>query len=92
MITIEEARKIGINACIDKIGRDIVLANRDNCATGYGEEYDGKIFCFVAVSTRPPRKEKLPRILILDSTSRFDYEAGCNVSLKDGSIEFIKLH
>lgn len=39
MLTVEVARKIGINACIDKIGRDFVQTHKDFAvyACGGGE-------------------------------------------------------
>ncbi len=88
MLTIKEAAKIGINACIDKIGRDFVLANRNNGASAYGES-DGSVFCFVGVDDKPWAAESSDA-LILDSTSQFPYRASCNVCLADGTMKFIE--
>lgn len=41
MLTVAEARKIGIKACMDKIGYDFCMSNKDNATTGYTEE-EGK--------------------------------------------------
>lgn len=31
MLNVEKARKIGINACVDKLGQDFVLENKECC-------------------------------------------------------------
>lgn len=89
MLTIKEAARIGINACIDKIGRDFVLANRENGTSGYGENEEKHcVYCYVGVDDKP-YVSKHPGILELDSESRFPYYASCNVSLTDGAMTFI---
>ncbi|MBD5149868.1 MAG: hypothetical protein HDT18_05750 [Oscillibacter sp.] len=88
MLTVKEAAQIGINACIDKIGRDFVLANRDNGVSGYGEN-DGMVFCYVGVDDKPWVDEE-PDVLVLDSTSKFPYRVSCNVRLADGTTDFIE--
>lgn len=88
MLTIKEAARIGINACIDKLGRDFVLAHRDNGSSAYGES-DGGVFCFVGVDDKPWVSESADSI-ILDSTSQFSYRASCNVRLTDGTVDFVE--
>lgn len=86
MLTFEEAKKIGINACIDKIGRDFVRANRDNGVSCYGEE-DGIVSCYVGVDDKPyvsPYGDKL----VLDHESHFPYYANCYVDRADGTITY----
>ena len=87
MLCFEEARKIGLNACIDKIGRDFVRKYAESTTTAYGE-VDGNAFCFVGVDNQP-----LPsfdgKTLVLDSRSKFPYRASCNVSLQDGDMQFL---
>ena len=46
MLTFEEAKKIGIRACIDRIGYDFCLAHNENSTSAYGE-VDGIGKCFV---------------------------------------------
>lgn len=88
MLSIESAKEIGINACIDKLRRDFVLAHRDSAASAYGEN-DGSVFCFVGVDDRCSRP--MPAgTLILDSRSSFSYRASCNVDLTDGKPTFIE--
>ena len=48
MLNIEAARKIGINACIDKLGREFVMKNKKYATSAYGER-DDSVFCFVGV-------------------------------------------
>ena len=86
MLTIMEAARIGIDACIDKLGREFVLANRDNGTSSYGED-GGIVFCFVGVDDKP-WTPKDPAGIVLDNTSEFPYRASCKVRLADGSMEF----
>ena len=88
MLTIKEAARMGINACIDKLGRDFVLANRDNGTSAYGEN-DGVVFCFVGVDDKPWVSES-PDTIVLDNTSQFPYRASCNVCLTDGAMTFLE--
>ncbi len=87
-MAIREADQIGINACIDKIGRDFVLASRENGTSAYGEN-DGNVYCYVGADDQP----SAPRIsdtLVLDNTSKFPYHASCNVRLAGGATAFIE--
>lgn len=89
MLTVKEAARIGINACIDKLGRDFVLANRDNGVSGYGEN-DGMVFCYVGVDDKPWVDKYPDDVIVLDSTSKFPYLVSCNVCLEDGTMKFIE--
>lgn len=88
MLSINEAKRIGINACIDKLGRDFVLAHKDSATSAYGESDDG-VFCFVGVDDRCAFQNQ-EGVLILDSQSEFPYRASCNVNLADGTPVFIE--
>lgn len=88
MLNIEAARKIGINACIDKLGRDFVLANRARATSAFGESENG-IYCFVGVDDGSAAQNHSDR-LVLDSHSAFPYRASCNVRLSDGECDFIE--
>lgn len=87
MITRETARKIGINACIDSLGRDFVKANKQYAAFAYSE-FSNAVYCFVGVDDGPSNTDK-SHMLMLDSTSAFQYKAHCVVALKDGSVTFV---
>ena len=89
MLTVREAARIGIDACIDKIGREFVLAHRGSGTSSYGEnEEENCVYCYVGVSDKPYVSGH-PGILVLDSESKFPYYASCNVSLADGTMTFI---
>ena len=86
MLTLNVAKKIGINTCIDKLGHDFVLAHRDTSSSAYGEIED-EVFCFVGVDDRPVSLEPSD-VLTLSNDSAFPYRASCNVSLFDGTVTF----
>ena len=86
MLTMKEAARIGINACIDRLGRDFVLANRGNGTSAYGEN-DGVVSCFVGVNDKPWVPES-PDALVLDNISKFPYRASCKIRLTDGTMKF----
>ena len=89
MLTVKEAARIGINACIDKIGREFVLAHRGNGTSAYGEnEEENCVYCYVGVDDKPS-VSKFSGALVLDSESKFPYHASCNVSLEDGVTTFL---
>lgn len=90
MLTVKEAARIGINACIDKLGRDFVLANRDNGVSGYGDgETENSVFCYVGVDDKPWVDED-PDVIVLDSTSQFPYRVSCDVCIDDGMVKFME--
>lgn len=88
MLDDKVARKIGINACIDKLGREFVLAHKERATAAYGKNESG-VFCFVGVGDGSAF-ENNDNALILDSCSAFPYRASCNVSLCDGTVSFIE--
>ena len=92
MLTVIEAKKIGIRACIEKIGLDFCKKHADNATSGFSEE-DGYVNCFVGISDEPAKQYDISNVntLILTSCSSWPYEARCNVSLLDGKIEFSEL-
>ena len=87
MLTFEEARKIGINACIDKLGREFIMRNKENSCTSYGDAED-YAFCFLGVDNRVPNFNPNEE-LVLDGDSKWQYVAKCNVWYQDGKIEFL---
>lgn len=91
MLTVEEAKKIGIRACINKIGYDFCKKHADNATSAYGEE-DGYVNCFVGVSDFPAPECDITKVeqLILTSGKKWPYVASCNVYLEDGEIEFLE--
>lgn len=91
MLTIKEAARIGIDACIDKIGREFVEKHRDNGTNAYGknEEGDG-VYCYVGIDDKPYVSPYPDHVIVLDSITHFPYFANCNVRLADGAIEFLE--
>lgn len=88
MLTFEQAKKIGLDACIEKLGKEFVRNHAETTSSAYGE-HDEEVYCFVGVSTGP-RKSFNGKTLRLSSDRKPAYRASCNVSLKDGSTTFIE--
>ena len=87
MLTYDEAKKIGIDACIDRLGRDFVKKNRDNASSAFGDRED-HAYCFVGVSDQPetPMSEGLR---LTSENDRFPYVARCNVAYSNGTVTFL---
>ena len=92
MLSVEEAKKIGIRACVEKIGYDFCKAHPDNGVSAYGEEREGYINCFVGVNDEPAPIYDISKVheLILTHENDWTYYASCDVSLEDGSVEFLE--
>lgn len=88
MLKLETARKIGMNACVDKLGRDFVSAHRNTVTSAYGENENG-MFCFVGVDVEQAAIVN-GRSLVLDSHSKFQYRVSCNVDLNNGRPRFLE--
>ena len=89
MMTYEDARKKGLDACVKKIGIDFVKKYSDKACSAYGDREDFA-FCFVGVSDRPDAYYD-SQGLVLDGNgfSDWPYQACCNVWYNDGHIEFL---
>lgn len=89
MLTYAQAKKIGVNACLDKLGRDFVKRYEDTSCVGYGEE-EAYAFCYVGVDDRPdPVEESTDIILDGGKETKFPYLVSCNVWYEDGRIDFL---
>lgn len=90
MLSVQEARKIGIRACIDKIGYDFCKNHADNAVSAYGKE-NGAVECFVGVSDSPAPECDINNVteLILTSASKWPYYARCMVNLKTEKVVFV---
>lgn len=88
MLGLKDAQRIGLNACIDRIGRDFVTRFKDQSTSACGECDEG-VFCFVGVDDQPwgPNTSGL---IVLDDTTQFPYQASCTVSLQDGTVGFLE--
>ena len=92
MLTVKEAKKIGIRACIDAIGYEFCKKHADNSTSGYGIE-DESVYCFVGVSDAPAPECDISKVDSLKLTSGEDwpYSASCNVDMQDGQVEMLEV-
>lgn len=88
MIAAETAKAIGINACIEKLGRDFVYAHRDSSTAAHGV-FDEYVFCFVGVDNQGCYDTQ-DNVLVLDNCSKFPYRASCTVALSNGIPHFVE--
>ena len=92
MLTKSEAKKIGIKACIDKIGYDFCKLHEDNGVSLYGLGDNGLYDCFVGISDQPASQKDISEVdeLVLSPGNDWPYYARCDVNMEDGSVEFIE--
>lgn len=89
MLSVDDAKRIGINACIDKLGRSFVTDRQEYGTSGYGECEEG-VYCFVAVDDGPHKSKYKDGQIVLDSITNFSYSAKCIVSLENGAVNFME--
>ncbi len=89
MLSFEEAKKIGIRACVDKIGYAFCRTHNDHSTSVYGE-VNGKMECFIGVSDEPEPDYDIDKVdhLILTSGNDWPYYAHCKVDMTTGEIEY----
>lgn len=89
MLTENEAKKIGIRACIDKIGYEFCKAHNDNSTSAYGV-VDDVMECFVGINDAPAHEYDIEKVeyLILTSKKDWPYFAHCDVDMTTGEITF----
>jgi len=94
MLTVSEAKKIGRDACIEKIGRAFVEKHKENSVAAYGDFSDeGIVFCYIGVSDKPFTDTYSGSLILSEEKNRkMPYGASCNVHLEDGNIEFMECH
>ena len=89
MLTFDEAKVIGIKACVNKLGYSFVRKHEDLACTAYGDEED-HAFCFVGVGTEASSPRVDGSIVFDDSPDRkFPFSASCNVAYADGAVTFL---
>ncbi len=86
MLTFEEAKRIGVDACIERLGRDFVNRYKDSSCSAYAdmEEY---AYCFLGVDNSPDRNDM--RNVRLTENDSFPYIARCTVRYRDGNIDYL---
>lgn len=89
MLTERDAKKIGIRACIDKMGYEFCKKHEDNSTSAYGV-VNGKMECFIGVSDEPAPECDIEKVdhLILTSGKKWPYYVHCDVDMFTGEIEF----
>ena len=85
MLSVEEATRIGQEACINKLGIGFVQQHQGFGSFGYGE-IDGKVFCFVGVD---PFHQSSGKGLILDH-QKFPCRISCTVDIETGEVVFVE--
>ena len=88
MLTYEQATKIGIDACVDRIGRDFVMKYKDTACPCYGDMGEFAD-CFVGVDNSEGRYGD-GKTFKLTSPGKWPYSARCTVRYEDGKIEFLE--
>lgn len=87
MLSVNEAKKIGIWACIEKIGLEFCKKHADNSVSAYGEREGYKVNCFVGVSDQPEPDWDTEKIR-LSRGNDWPYYAFCDVDRKTGEVVF----
>jgi len=82
-MNILEARKIGKEACINKLGK-IAITNRKYSTFAYGETPEG-YYCFYGVDNK-----RKPSSDLKLTSNKFPYYASCYVNLDSGDIKYGK--
>ena len=92
MLTVKEAKLIGRDACIEKLGRAFVEKYKDNSVAAYGDFSDeGIVFCYVGVSDKPFENKYSGSLVLSESQERkMPFGVSCNVQLEDGKIEYLE--
>lgn len=82
MLTIREARKIGLKKCREIIGDDYVEKYKDNACAAYSAENTPIISVFLGISKEESKETKL-----LANEDRFDKEITVYVDRRTGKIK-----
>lgn len=93
MLTFDEAKVIGKNACIEKIGYEFYEKYRNSSTTAFGDfSEEGIAYCYVGVDDQPI--ETIPSEPLVLSNKAYNnpipFFASCNVVLESGAIMFLE--
>ena len=86
-LTFEEAKKLGMDACVDRLGRDFVMRYRDTSCPGYGD-IEERVYCFPGVNNSADRYED--KAVMLNGGDPWSYPVKCTVRYEDGKVVFLK--
>ena len=85
-----KARKIGIKACIEKLGYKFCCKYAGNSTTAYSDDGDA-VFCYVGVDTENNTYANIEEWNpILTEKNLFPYYAMCEVNRRTGEVVFLK--
>ena len=92
MLTINEAKVIGRDACIKKIGIEFYEKNYASATIAYGDfSEEGVVFCYVGIDDQ--LTDTIPSEPLILSNEAYKnpipFFASCNVVLEDGEIIFL---
>lgn len=89
MVSIEQAKKIGITYCADQMGRGFVEKYANQSTTGFSESEDS-VFCFLGINNEEEKTTCGENLVLTSRDDAFPYRASCVVSLYDGSVDSFK--
>lgn len=90
MLTFEEAKKIGIHACVEKLGVSFVKQYADSFCSAYGWGEDkNSVFCFAGIDDNPEPTTDTDHLILTNSNS-FPYRVSCNVNILNHSITYVE--
>ena len=87
MLTYEQAKKIGQEACVDRLGRDFVMKYRDSACPAFSD-MDDRAYCFIGVNDKPENRDE--KQFVLTSGYKWPFSAQCTVRYEDGKVEFLE--
>lgn len=88
MLSIYESNKVGIQACINRIGEDLFKNRCTVSTTGHGEVGTDRVFCFAACSRESHYPEG--QLILSECPDKgWDYMAKCLVNRNTAEVEYI---
>lgn len=92
MLTCNEAKTIGRNACIQKIGIEFYEKYRSSATIAYGDfSEEGIVFCYVGVDNQPMEDNPSEPLILSNEeyNNPIPFFASCNVILESGDVVFL---
>lgn len=83
MLTFDEARERGFRACVDRIGYEFCMRNKENIAYAHGTKVEnGSLYCWVGVGDVMNEENKTGK------ERKYSISASCNVDISNGKVIF----
>ncbi len=86
MLSIESAKKIGIDRCIDALGRDFCIRHQSNALSGFEEPHNNILRCFVTIDD-----EEIQEAHYVGGEP-MKYKAIVDVDIETGETTLIEIH